>query len=1679
MLGALSTAKAMCVVPECTTAPDCDDNEPCTTHDCSASTFTCVKTLVSGGCNDGDPCTEGDTCALGECEPGTTKCKDGKVCTIDTCHPLTGACSYPPIPGCCTAAGACDDGKPCTQNKCVANKCVYPGIKGCCADDVDCDKGDYCGKKKGKLTYCVAHTCESRGLKPWPSHWVKGALNGVCSADRLARNQCLRASDKQPCTLTDIANPFSEICKKIVDCKGSGGRRCTGPTGLKGWVSLAKAACIVPKCLTKDDCDDDEFCTDETCNQDEFICNYKKLSGKACEDGDLCTKGDACFKGACKTGVPKCSDGKPCTVDTCHPATGGCTNELSLEGCWTAKTAAACLSPAQGETLATTRRICAPTSAGCGKIQDVACAGGQACLGGACLERDTEFCTAWLKAGHKTCPEGTGPCEKVYHADGKCADGYKCMVKATIGDVCCPKGTHPDAQGACVTLTCTQKGLLDGKCSFSDAQCSADKTAVLTCEGGCLVTSTCKGANKCVADPTVGTTCAVPNVCGPGGVACGAVGASMCGSNADGKADALLLRCVANAGTKEGCWQTEEACACSADAPTIPAHCFDRDDPLGWLDGISDRLPGDKDERISLKDASTIYRLDWDFVELSDDQLGTGGFLMLNMAADEDWWGPQLKQDTIRWRVYELVCAVNAKGEAVCKGAPKLKMKAKGCYGGPLSRPWGDKLCVQTLYAPKLPAVYAITACSMWEDDGKTVGPLCQLKIVHTGYPGDATANTTAVSASDATPGAEFDRVQTLAPGGRAYFSLGGLMSNGAGGDDPITLTCAPDAGVDVRVIVHATLVSLPPWMAAAYKSVKAFQAKIFGDAFLPLLNSWYIDPSRRAPLQTAAGAVKPGNAALKYQLGAFDCAGSSTTLPSTRSLKEALDLCALGKPTSNLAFCPCKLLDCVVSYQVEIVAAPALPQKHVKARLTIDVPGDAGTLATQDLWSLRVFQADTTFLGYTGEACLPGGAGDICRLTGLGVYIPGVALPSDMKFVRESAELALTPEFVLVSDNKPAPDVGTRFLALGSAVFVAATIQVPGTKQLTSKLVGKYTMKFVRIVLTPKAWGQVTKLGLKTAKSLAQARAWTGALMRELGAATLRGLDVTLATGSAPGAAAKLFAKRLKASLAGGQFSVVHPGDLHVPVIGERAIDAARAREKALAKMNTDAPGIGPFLDDHIRALHAAEKKKAAQLFAGEVPPEGVVAAGAGNRGSIDIARGARKVAEDPSLQQLPAKAGAQKTVAQVAKEAAPGLETADEAVQSVMQMLLYKFVLGPGEKIVGLSVKVAGQAERHVSKLTIATIGDSPALRLLYQADNGKWYKLQPKGHWADVIGKKTIKGDIDTLFFVRSTDKARPVRQVSAEIKSGSAGKSVADQAKSAKDQVIGKYLPALKQNKEAMQNALAKADPTLSSTIGIYDQHLMFGKMGEHVLAPRGVHSMVNAGSLGELTVMVEASHGQVVKHMKFTQDTLGDGLAAAPLIWAGSSLSRVPDAPCTTHWQGAFALGDGVAEVADVTLAGSGVASKKVAWSYHTESVGKFSVKYLDIDVWATAASHAPTEAVLAIEPTSGQTHSLALTVPGCLQTVVTDKPEERSSASADAGRAGAAADASNDAGAIVAPGRGGRSYQPKEVTPARAKSKDGCSASGPASASRLGGLWLVLLALMVLRCRRAGARVKR
>jgi hypothetical protein len=178
-VGTCNASTGLCSDPPAPNGSSCNDNDACTqTDECQSGVCTGLDPIVCSGpescygtcnpangectgdpkpngtpCTDGSACTQTDACSSGLCVGG-----DPVVCTpLDNCHllgtcdPQSGVCSQPLKPN----GASCDDGNVCTlADSCTAGTCQGLEMMNCCLTDSDCNDGRACTEDR-----CVEHDC--------------------------------------------------------------------------------------------------------------------------------------------------------------------------------------------------------------------------------------------------------------------------------------------------------------------------------------------------------------------------------------------------------------------------------------------------------------------------------------------------------------------------------------------------------------------------------------------------------------------------------------------------------------------------------------------------------------------------------------------------------------------------------------------------------------------------------------------------------------------------------------------------------------------------------------------------------------------------------------------------------------------------------------------------------------------------------------------------------------------------------------------------------------------------------------------------------------------------------------------------------------------------------------------------------------------------------------------------------------------------------------------------------------------------------------------------------------------------------------------------------------------------------------------------------------------------------
>ncbi len=545
------------------TALDCEDGNACTIDSCVSVTGKCKHDTSKAGsiCTDGDSCTVGDACAQGVCVPGTNACDckadadcavqdspnvcDGKhvcqsnVCVLDAttvvtctdpgvacqlnlCDPTTGKCgivfrgngssctdnnlcTFPDLcqdGACASTPLVCNDGNPCTDDSCVANKPLNNG-GGCqyTNNTAPCDDGDLC-----------------------TGDGVCG--NGACTKGALNPAACACAVD------ADCAG-YNSNCGGQFHCNAS--NKCVvDATTVVTCSPAGNTACQTNTC-------------DETTGKCKFVPND---STTPCDDNNICTTGDHCDgAGKCiKTSTFNCNDGNACTTDYCVP-TAGCKNPFNALTCDDGNactvtdvcTLGKCVgSPYDGAG----NLVCAcQVDADCAKL-DVnnkcqaphVCSSAKSCQFSGTAPPDP--CASVTKSPCRTysCNASTGACDSPPKTDGiQCNDGNWCTQNdACAGGTCTGPTNSCDDGNDCTTDAACDPKLGSAGCSSHTAVddgsgCTLNDKCQLfpACASG-VCTGTppnCDDANPCTVDScdskvgckhtsaTNGTACSDGNPC--------------------------------------------------------------------------------------------------------------------------------------------------------------------------------------------------------------------------------------------------------------------------------------------------------------------------------------------------------------------------------------------------------------------------------------------------------------------------------------------------------------------------------------------------------------------------------------------------------------------------------------------------------------------------------------------------------------------------------------------------------------------------------------------------------------------------------------------------------------------------------------------------------------------------------------------------------------------------------------------------------------------------------------------------------------------------------------------------------------------------------------------------------------------------------------------------------------
>jgi len=250
--------------------------------------------VVVRACDSDSQCNDGNPCTTDKCEPAfgcvnvPKDCSDGTMCTNDSCRPQDGQCLHEPI--------SCADLNACTTESCDPKS-------GCVSAPLSCDDGDECTSDGcSPATGCVFKPLSCDDGDPCTDD--KCHAGGGCESTPSKDPNCcvadFQCDDSLPCTQDDcVANscaftpiPGLVCCSADVDCEDD--NDCTLNLCLEGLCQVLPGGdgC----CETATDCDDSDGCTTDTC--ENWFCMHAGMEGcchedAECGDGEICTD-DVC-----------------------------------------------------------------------------------------------------------------------------------------------------------------------------------------------------------------------------------------------------------------------------------------------------------------------------------------------------------------------------------------------------------------------------------------------------------------------------------------------------------------------------------------------------------------------------------------------------------------------------------------------------------------------------------------------------------------------------------------------------------------------------------------------------------------------------------------------------------------------------------------------------------------------------------------------------------------------------------------------------------------------------------------------------------------------------------------------------------------------------------------------------------------------------------------------------------------------------------------------------------------------------------------------------------------------------------------------------------------------------------------------------------------------------------------
>ncbi len=340
-----------CVEPACIDGDEAGCGEPqCRDHTaCRLDLQSCLGSCVAGVCLDlpaEGACGEGEACSpAGRCvavqDAGEGE-EGGVDAGMDSGPEEDGGGPADPCPD------GCDDGNPCTEDRCTEVGCVFePGPR----DGERCDDGVYCnGEDRCMGGSCGVHagnpcaggtSCDEEGDRcvgcredgdcpdPMMSPWSACSASGS-SGDALCGGMQQRTVTSYRCDVSAGVCVGTDSVETR-PCTTNEGLSCgSGSCGDWGACGGFSSACDTTGTQSR-------TCTSYTCSggtcgsstQTETRACTRNTNGVSCNDGNYCNGTERCSSGACV------SSGNPCPSSTpiCIESTDRCVECTSDAHC--------------------------------------------------------------------------------------------------------------------------------------------------------------------------------------------------------------------------------------------------------------------------------------------------------------------------------------------------------------------------------------------------------------------------------------------------------------------------------------------------------------------------------------------------------------------------------------------------------------------------------------------------------------------------------------------------------------------------------------------------------------------------------------------------------------------------------------------------------------------------------------------------------------------------------------------------------------------------------------------------------------------------------------------------------------------------------------------------------------------------------------------------------------------------------------------------------------------------------------------------------------------------------------------------------------------------------------------------------------------------------------------------